>query len=855
MESINLTNTLAGLAAIQRAMAGEDILFTKLEIGDGVLTDTDVSKMTGLINKTKDYVLGAVDAEDSEIVRLRSNLSNDGVTQDLIIREYGIYAKFGEEQEFLFAYLNTGNVTTPLPSERIGRYELNRDFVLYIGNSLEVDFKTNGHLIYVTISQYKNDMKGKANIVGTIEELKASKKYAVGDIVQVLGYYEPGDTGAHSRQKVHESSSGIDIINANDGSKWKIIHNGVINISWLGVKSTFNQNELLAFKKILFDNDEITVHLLPEDIIPNFEGVGIVNVIDIYGKIHVCKVENLRLKNSNENTFIRTVSEKKTSFSIGVIGDSITDGGRGLNYTPNPEDSDAHGSYDYPNLISTNYNHSLNGGYNSYVAKFGRMASDLLGVDISIYNCASSAKRLINGWAYRNLDYGFFQNEAYGKEIPSLMFMAMAMNDIFDVSRVDEYKDKITQFVRKCNFYGSEVIWLIPVKPQNNLVLECLEEVLPNINVKLIKLYEYFNDYEKGDLNTFDELWYVLNENKIDTVHPSNSGHTVLGNILLYNLFKNKIVHITEGRFIDPARNSNISISGRIKLYATENDPHYGRVVSSAGLISPNSEGKFTFYCWNDKAVDLIQSLTYINKTSKFEYDFKYLGADKNVKFDNSFRNEIGVANNKWIWQNKIISLPYGLTKITCSITSLEEGCELPVLTTVKSEAENLGKVKMINIANDVNVNKHALSTETIISGYNSLNNIQYLNESLNISFNNLSPGESLPLFSNGKSNIGLHKFITTTLELIDEATVQDSISLVDLSDGTIILTIPNTNSIIISKDSSGIYLYSEGIKYDIDLKYGWIFFVKLSKYIFPNTMYSANQNISFKRDSFNPNE
>ncbi|MGL4665675.1 MAG: polysaccharide deacetylase family protein [Clostridium butyricum] len=214
MESINLTNTLAGLAAIQRAMAGEDILFTRLEIGDGVLTDTDVSKMTRLINKTKDYVLGAVDAEDSEIVRLRSNLSNDGVTQDLIIREYGIYAKFGNEQEFLFAYLNTGNVTTPLPSERIGRYELNRDFVLYIGNSLHVDFTSNGHLIYVSVNQYKDDMKGKANVVGTIEELKASKKYAVGDIVQVLGIDKKGDGGNHLRKvDANDDGSGILLLN------------------------------------------------------------------------------------------------------------------------------------------------------------------------------------------------------------------------------------------------------------------------------------------------------------------------------------------------------------------------------------------------------------------------------------------------------------------------------------------------------------------------------------------------------------------------------------------------------------------------------------------------------------------
>ncbi|MGL5277786.1 MAG: SGNH/GDSL hydrolase family protein [Cetobacterium sp.] len=208
MESINLTNTLAGLAAIQRAMAGEDILFTKLEIGDGVLTNTDVSGMTGLVNKTKEYVLGAVKAEDSEIVRLRSNISNAGVTQDLIIREYGIYAKFGNEQEFLFAYLNVGDLTTPLPNQTIGRYELNRDFVLYIGNSTHVDFTSNGNLVYVAVNQYKNDMSKKGNVESTVENMKKSN-YENGDIVELLGYMYEGDTSSEKRIIATENDEGI----------------------------------------------------------------------------------------------------------------------------------------------------------------------------------------------------------------------------------------------------------------------------------------------------------------------------------------------------------------------------------------------------------------------------------------------------------------------------------------------------------------------------------------------------------------------------------------------------------------------------------------------------------------------
>ncbi|MEG0583603.1 MAG: hypothetical protein RR476_03430 [Cetobacterium sp.] len=156
MLTIKLTNTSAGLIAIQRALAGEDITFTKLDIGDGVLTNLDISNFTGVINKIKDYSLGVVKPEGQEMVRLRANINNVGITEDKAIREFGLYAKFGSsEQEFLFAYMNTGDIPTALPSSSGGRYDLNRDFVLYIGSSTNVTFDTNGDLVYSTLNDYK----------------------------------------------------------------------------------------------------------------------------------------------------------------------------------------------------------------------------------------------------------------------------------------------------------------------------------------------------------------------------------------------------------------------------------------------------------------------------------------------------------------------------------------------------------------------------------------------------------------------------------------------------------------------------------------------------------------------------
>ncbi|MGL5931936.1 MAG: hypothetical protein ACRCY7_03375 [Cetobacterium sp.] len=174
MLTIKLTNTSAGLIAIQRALAGEDITFTKLDIGDGVLTNLDISDFTSVINKIKDYPLGVVKQEGQEMVRLRANINNVGITEDKAIREFGLYAKFGSsEQEFLFAYMNTGDIPTALPSSSGGRYDLNRDFVMYIGNSTNVSFDYNADLVFATL---KDHMVLEAKKEDKIEKNEAFNK-------------------------------------------------------------------------------------------------------------------------------------------------------------------------------------------------------------------------------------------------------------------------------------------------------------------------------------------------------------------------------------------------------------------------------------------------------------------------------------------------------------------------------------------------------------------------------------------------------------------------------------------------------------------------------------------------------
>lgn len=265
MLTIKLTNTSAGLIAIQRALAGEDITFTKLDIGDGVLTNLDISNFTGVINKIKDYPLGVVKPEGQEMVRLRANINNVGITEDKAIREFGLYAKFGSsEQEFLFAYMNTGDIPTALPSSSGGRYDLNRDFVLYIGSSTNVTFNTNGDLVYSTLNDYKalesqkEDKFPKNNAFNREFGVNENQVLEGSKLAEIYGI-EPGGNLNNTNLKVAGKAYYCTV----NKKTYKCIANTSINYADAAYFEEISNNDLLGKLKNLsvtkLDSDKLRV--------------------------------------------------------------------------------------------------------------------------------------------------------------------------------------------------------------------------------------------------------------------------------------------------------------------------------------------------------------------------------------------------------------------------------------------------------------------------------------------------------------------------------------------------------------------------------------------------------------------
>lgn len=157
-------------------------------------------------------------------------------------------------------------------SERVetGVADLQPNEICIVEDGEELIYKDrNGKIISVSKDKYK---------VNIIEDLKNSTKYKIGDVIEVLGYYTPGDGGGHSRQKVAEGYIGEDKIIGYDGSIWKIMFSGKIHVSWLGAKGDGITDDTLAiqksirFENVIFDKKTYLVDNLSINTDVNFLG-------------------------------------------------------------------------------------------------------------------------------------------------------------------------------------------------------------------------------------------------------------------------------------------------------------------------------------------------------------------------------------------------------------------------------------------------------------------------------------------------------------------------------------------------------------------------------------------------------
>lgn len=136
-----------------RQLAGELLTFTNVKIGDGILSAGQTeSSMTDLNSTLKTVPISSLERINSDQVQLEFNYSNEGFTSEKYVREYGVFAKIGNEAEVLYAYENTNNKYDTFPayttSDTLVRAVLS--FILKVAVSGTTQVLINENIVFPT---------------------------------------------------------------------------------------------------------------------------------------------------------------------------------------------------------------------------------------------------------------------------------------------------------------------------------------------------------------------------------------------------------------------------------------------------------------------------------------------------------------------------------------------------------------------------------------------------------------------------------------------------------------------------------------------------------------------------------
>ena len=116
-EGMRITN--AGRNALAQALTGKALVFTRVIVGDGVLTNQSIIALTNLISRKKELPIVNINKTSAiGTAEIICEMNNSGLTQGFWVREFGLFAKDpATNQEILYAYRNVGNESSYLPAD------------------------------------------------------------------------------------------------------------------------------------------------------------------------------------------------------------------------------------------------------------------------------------------------------------------------------------------------------------------------------------------------------------------------------------------------------------------------------------------------------------------------------------------------------------------------------------------------------------------------------------------------------------------------------------------------------------------------------------------------------------------
>lgn len=141
----NKSLTVKGMELLSKALAGEPIEFTRIELGDGRY-DQDLGFAEKLVNVKQNLPINKLDRNGSQVT-LSAVLKVEEITNSFNWSEIGIYAKGADNIEHLYMYGYTENTSY------ISKDSLNEKLIhvtVMVSNAAQITATINDSLVYLT---------------------------------------------------------------------------------------------------------------------------------------------------------------------------------------------------------------------------------------------------------------------------------------------------------------------------------------------------------------------------------------------------------------------------------------------------------------------------------------------------------------------------------------------------------------------------------------------------------------------------------------------------------------------------------------------------------------------------------
>ncbi len=200
-----LTNK--GKELLARAILGETIVFTKVEIGEGILSPgADKESLTSLVESFKILSITSTTNLPNGGYRIRISFNNKGFVDDTYLREVGVYARGEDGVEILYSYCNT-DTPNLIPNESSGIIESVEDIITYISSAATINAVIDESHVYATIKDLVEGLATKADTFNKSDSVNLNDSNTIATSKAAKTAHDRGSSGVTKAEAAQNSAN------------------------------------------------------------------------------------------------------------------------------------------------------------------------------------------------------------------------------------------------------------------------------------------------------------------------------------------------------------------------------------------------------------------------------------------------------------------------------------------------------------------------------------------------------------------------------------------------------------------------------------------------------------------------